>query len=134
VSKSLIQKNKECSFCRKHGNEPTEQAQINFIIDQYKRGAKQRNLDYILSENEFINLIKGNCYYCNTEPQPKKYRNSRNKIKTISYNGIDRVDSSLGYNKNNCISCCEMCNRMKMAYKQQDFLEQIKKIHANLLN
>lgn len=131
VNRTLIENNKSCKFCRKHGSEATEQAQINFIVDQYKRGAKQRNLEYDLTEEQFKTLISNNCYYCNSEPKPKKYRNSKTKTKTISYNGIDRINSNIGYNLVNCVSCCEMCNRMKMAYSQKDFLDQVKKIYNN---
>jgi hypothetical protein len=133
VKINLIRSNKNCQKCRKYGNEPTEKAQFNYKIDQYKQGAKKRNLVYKLTIKEFKELIFGKCYYCNDGPQERKYYNSRNKTKTISFNGIDRIDSLKGYTKDNCITCCEMCNRMKMTYGQEKFLEQIKKIYNNLL-
>lgn len=133
VKINSIKSNKNCINCRKHGSEPTEKSQFNYKLNQYITGAKKRNLIFELSEKEFKKIILKNCYYCNSEPIPKKYNNSKNKTKTIKFNGIDRIDSTNGYSLKNCIPCCEMCNRMKMAYKQEDFLEQIKKIYNNLL-
>jgi hypothetical protein len=133
VKINLIKTNKSCKNCRQYGSEPTEQSQIKYKFDQYKRGAKERNLIFELSEKDFKKITIKNCFYCNGEPKPRKYYNSKNLNKTISLNGIDRIDSNFGYILKNCIPCCEMCNKMKMAYKQSDFLEQIKKIYNNLL-
>ena len=30
-------------------------------------------------------------------------------------NGVDRVDSAVGYSESNCVSCCATCNMMKIA-------------------
>ena len=42
--------------------------------------------------------------------------------------GIDRIDSNKGYTKDNVISCCEMCNRMKSDYNVKDWLRKVKTI------
>jgi len=133
VNINSIKINKNCQNCRKHGSEATEVAQLNYKIDQYKRGVNQRKIEYKLNLEEFKRLIFSKCYYCNDEPEEKTYKNSKNKIKRNKFNGIDRIDSSKGYVIENCIPCCEMCNRMKMAHKQEKFLDQIKKIYNNIL-
>lgn len=133
VSIAGIKSNKNCKNCRVYGKEPTEEAQLKYRKDQYLQGAKQRSLNFYLSDKEFENLIFGNCYYCKDKPEERKYSNSRNKTKTFSYNGIDRIDSNIGYTKENCVTCCEMCNRMKMAYSKEEFLKKIEKIYNNLL-
>lgn len=43
-------------------------------------------------------------------------------------NGIDRIDSTIGYLKNNCVSCCSKCNYMKMRLDKKEFIEQCIKI------
>lgn len=47
----------------------------------------------------------------------------------IVYNGIDRVDNSKGYIKGNCVSCCSICNTMKLSLNLEDFKEHINKIY-----
>ena len=62
----------------------------------------------------------------------KKY--GKNKIPE-PFNGVDRIDSSLGYSVNNCLPCCEKCNKMKLVYETNDFLNHIKQIYEfNNLN
>ena len=46
----------------------------------------------------------------------------------VKYNGVDRINSSDGYIADNCVPCCETCNRMKMDHDLHDFLEHVKKI------
>lgn len=43
--------------------------------------------------------------------------------------GIDRVDNSVGYTKENSVPCCKLCNFMKKAMSRNDFLSRIKKIY-----
>lgn len=83
---------------------------------QYKESAKRRDYIFNLSFEEFSNIFNNNCYYCGKE-------NAR---------GIDRIDNKIGYEIINCVSCCEMCNKMKWRYTQKDFIEQCKKIINNL--
>lgn len=45
------------------------------------------------------------------------------------YNGIDRVDSSLGYVPDNVRPCCKKCNYMKNQMELKEFHEQVRKIH-----
>lgn len=68
-------------------------------FSSYKCGAKQRNLPFNLTKEEFLSFWQADCSYCG------------DWIATI---GIDRIDSDLGYSLDNCVSCCSTCNRMKM--------------------
>lgn len=47
----------------------------------------------------------------------------------IPVNGVDRVDSTRGYEPENCVSACRMCNVMKNGYPQHDFFQRIKRIY-----
>lgn len=79
----------------------------------YTRSAKQRNIEWLLTEEEFSSFWGKNCVFCN---------------ETILTIGIDRKDSEKGYYLENCQSCCSLCNTMKMNTKQSDFINQINKI------
>jgi hypothetical protein len=82
----------------------------------YQRCAKTRNYEWNLDFCEFSRFWQNDCYYCNSP------------IKTI---GIDRLDSSEGYSLDNCVSCCSICNIMKMDLPLSTFIDQIKRIYVN---
>lgn len=44
------------------------------------------------------------------------------------YNGIDRMDNSLGYISGNVVTCCQICNRAKGAMLLEDFMLWIKQL------
>ena len=89
------------------------------VFHKYREVAKRcgRNFDL---EFELFNLCRmQKCHYCGKE-QTKG-------------NGIDRIDSSKGYNKDNILPCCRTCNVMKMAHSYSDFLKHISTIYKNLI-
>lgn len=93
---------------------------------QYKYGADQREFSFNLSIDEFKMLIYGDCAYCGDPPKEKVFRYGK-----VFSNGIDRVDSSIGYSLDNCVPCCGVDNVMKMDMAEDDFLIQIEKIYKN---
>lgn len=86
-------------------------------LASYKRSAEQRNIDWLLTEEEFKSFWKNPCSYCGDD------------IETI---GIDRIDSSKSYEINNCKPCCSECNKIKLDLSEDRFLSLIKKIYNNL--
>lgn len=105
-------------------------AAFNALYSQYKLGAKQRGYSFRLSKKKFQRLTKQNCYYCGVKPS-NIFNPHRRSNGVYIYSGIDRVDNSKGYKKDNVVACCAMCNRMKMVYSQEEFLEQVKKIYEH---
>ena len=109
---------------------PKGAAALKKLLTSYKGGARKRGYFWELSDEEAISLFNNTCYYCNTKPsQIFPSMVDRHKFNgTILYNGIDRVDNNIGYIKGNVVSCCEICNRMKMALSKDFFIAHIKKI------
>lgn len=105
---------------------PPTEASFNSLLATYKMIARDRNLIFELTEGEFRALTQQNCYYCGVEPAQEFKRSHRNGC--FIYNGIDRLDNSLGYSPSNCVPCCRICNWMKVDMPVQDFLQHIKKI------
>jgi len=87
--------------------------------DDYKKNANKKNIDFLLSELQFYDIIYDNCYLCGKE-------NSDSHI-----NGIDRVHNDIGYCWYNCKSCCATCNYLKNSYNIVSLLNKITKIYLN---
>ena len=105
-----------------------------YIYEKYQYSAKTRNIDFNLSKEEHLEIIKQNCYYCGSEPELKQPHKGKGKYVgvPVPYNGIDRIDSNVGYEVDNCVSCCTRCNYMKSDMDVSLFTEHILKI-ANYL-
>lgn len=104
-------------------------SQACFCFSRYKSSAKRRCISFDLSEDEFSDLVFSNCFYCGQEPIERTVKKSRIGKITIAVNGIDRIDSKMGYKKSNVISCCACCNIMKGSLDFNVFLKQIQKIN-----
>lgn len=104
------------------------------LINNYKAGASNRNLDWNLTDEEALSIFSKDCSYCGLPPQKyNRYLKKNNTLffkKTkqatidrawINYTGIDRVDSSLGYSSDNCVPCCKTCNVAKMNMPKEEW-------------
>jgi hypothetical protein len=109
---------------------PEGEASFNCVYSKYRYGARKRNLEFELSKEKFKELCIDNCFYCNKSPTTIEPANGYRNGEFI-YNGIDRVNNDLGYVEGNCVTCCTICNYMKHALTQKDFLEHVKRIIEN---
>lgn len=78
-------------------------------IGHYKNSALKRGLEFTLSDDFFMELLTSNCVYCGSEP----YLLNKRMTHSMYLNGIDRIDSNLGYIEGNVVSCCKICNSAK---------------------
>lgn len=78
-------------------------------ITCYKKRADEHGYDFDLTNEEFRELVESDCYYCGCK---------RGKI----LNGIDRLDNSIGYTKENTVPACKMCNNMKNTLNESTFI------------
>lgn len=83
----------------------------------YKKNAADREISWDLSISDFSKFWKLPCTYCGTN------------IETI---GLDRVDSKHGYTLTNVVSCCTVCNMMKLDLTRDEFLCKVKEIARHL--
>ena len=98
----------------------------NNVLAGYKVRAKQRNIEWNISDDIFYSLITMPCHYCGD--LPSNVRRSGKYNGDFVYNGIDRVDNNLGYIQSNCVPCCITCNKMKLDMSLESFLAHIQKI------
>lgn len=103
---------------------------VHHLYVHYKSHADSRNLEFNLTEDQFSLVAHQNCYYCGAKPTIYKqlYKYAKNTINE-PLNGIDRIDSSKGYDLSNIVPCCTMCNRMKSDFTSEEFLNHIQQIY-----
>ena len=79
--------------------------------------AKHDKREFTLTYEDFLTFWQQPCSYCG------------DPIKTV---GLDRVDNSKGYIKDNVVSCCKHCNTWKHTATQADFYARIRKLYSHL--
>jgi hypothetical protein len=105
---------------------PDGEASKNYLLGQYKKNAKQRDLSWELENEQFFALTQQNCYYCGCLPSQEAKTHSNTM--SYFYNGIDRIDNSIGYIRSNCVPCCKSCNIMKGTLSSAEFFLHVKHI------
>lgn len=105
------------------------ESSFNRLLSTYKKGAKTRNFEFDLNNDQFKRITQQNCHYCGDEPF--KVFTGKTYYGEYVYNGVDRVDNKIGYVVSNCVPCCCICNKMKMILSVEEFLNQINKIYSN---
>ena len=85
----------------------------NSRYNSIKWNAIGRGLNFPFSREEVDEYLKQPCFYCGSPYA----------------NGIDRIDSSKDYSKDNCVPCCAICNKMKNKFSLDLFLDKVEKIY-----
>lgn len=105
---------------------PSGIASFNALINDYLQCAKKRDILFELSPEECNNLFKGICFYCGLEPESIK--KTASNTGDYIYNGIDRINSKIGYTIENSVSCCKRCNYAKREMSLEEFKNWINRI------
>lgn len=104
----------------------------NIILSIYKSNAAKKSLPWCLSPEQFMQITSQACRYCNAPPSNYYiHRRSDGNDKLnggFKYSGIDRVDNTLGYIEDNCVPCCNICNKAKRDMTYDDFMKWIDNI------
>jgi hypothetical protein len=116
-----VQHKKLCKTKLKSG-----EAQFNVLFYHYSVNASKSKREFSLSKDEFRVLVTGNCEYCGVEPYCVNKGKGSNGI--FIYNGVDRIDNNLGYEVNNCVSCCKICNHAKHTIPVEEFKEYLYRV------
>lgn len=126
LAKSLKEKrSKSCGCIQKLKK---GEASCRSVYRSYKRDAFTRGYSFSLTIEEFKKITKQNCYYCNSSPQNCHKNIAKYYNGVYTYNGIDRKDNKLGYTAENCVACCNLCNKMKGTKTVNEFIEHCHKI------
>jgi hypothetical protein len=94
---------------------------IAVSYSSYNKRALEKQLEFIITNDEFDMLTANNCYICGKES------NSINK------NGLDRINNEIGYIIDNIAACCSECNYMKKQYNYAELFDKLQLIYNNHL-
>lgn len=109
---------------------PMELRSASYLFNSnYKTRAKKRGLEFELTFEQFLKITAQKCHYCG-EPPAQKHIVNRKWQTAFIYNGIDRINNSMGYTNLNCVPCCKICNTMKGTLDYDTFKKQVKKISS----
>jgi hypothetical protein len=115
-------------------NKKIHQNSFKRLMYRYKHAAMCRNLTFTLTEDQFRTITSMNCHYCNNPPNTlAKFHKSNINEGFYLYNGIDRKDSTIGYELYNSVPCCKDCNFLKGSKHYNDFLNKVKDIYLTRL-
>lgn len=126
-------KSKSCLKCghKKRGKEVRASiitaAFKYFITYNEKNRRKGKGIGLQINQTEYYEIAKNDCFYCG-EP-PRLFSPYKSKDEVIHVNGLDRVNSSGPYSKDNCVACCFKCNQAKNDLSQEEFFEKVKRIY-----
>lgn len=98
----------------------TNQKKINSMDSQYgvyKSSAITKQLNFEITLDEYKSIVRLPCHYCGI-------------VQEKGFNGMDRMDSTLGYVMGNCVSCCQMCNYMKKCMSPDVFVKMAQHIDS----
>lgn len=71
----------------------------------YRANARVRHLPFALTRAQVTILVSSPCAYCGAA--------GSSHHGNVRRNGIDRLDSTKGYEPGNCAPCCAPCNQIK---------------------
>lgn len=86
---------------------------VNYRLKGIKQQAKLKGYTWSedMDEEACVAMMTSPCFYC-------EYKSEE------SVNGIDRMDNTKGYVKENCVGCCKRCNFIKKSLDAHTFVER----------
>jgi hypothetical protein len=105
---------------------PREQSTLRYYHSLHSCNQNIRGFGALSYEN-WCKFVGKPCYYCG-DPAIEKTCKSGDPIFT---HGIDRRDNSIGYEVDNCVSCCSTDNFAKRIQTEEEYRNQCIKVTAN---
>lgn len=124
-SRGSIPKCLDCNPNHRMRRLPVGQAARNEVLRRYKSKAIKAGRVFSLTDDQADILFSSNCFYCGTPPNNHQGHQHHNYNGGFTYNGIDRLNNDIGYEWDNCVACCDMCNKAKRDIPEEDFIEWV---------
>jgi len=100
--------------------------QYTYLKCRHKKNSMAGRL---MTFENFYKISFEPCKYCNSKYSKIACDKSNVSNIRVKINGIDRVNSSVGYTKKNSVSCCSVCNYAKHQMTTEEFFKWIKRVH-----
>jgi hypothetical protein len=109
------------------------------LYQQYQNSAEVRGIAWELTEEQFRKLTQSPCHYTGRAPA-SVFTSSNSHLRrrkhslppspggVYVYNGVDRLDSSVGYTVSNCVAACGDANLAKQSLTHDEFIALCKEI------
>lgn len=107
---------------------------MSTFFSDYRRNALTRAILWAITIEEFTLIATMNCHYCGAKPKRIKRKFTDGSglkgivISIEKVNGIDRVNSSLGYVASNCVPACKRCNQGKNDLSARKYIEHCRRV------
>lgn len=122
-----------------HNARPDGIAAARNVFNSYKTKCEKKKIAFEVTFGEFVEITSSNCHYCGSVPEQEYsgifksgLRAGKKKVNgTYKYNGIDRIDSRLGYVSGNMRPCCRYCNSAKLDRTEGEFYAWIERAYRH---
>lgn len=122
----------------------TNELALTYLFNKYRRSARTRGIVFLLTRADMARLVSSPCVYCGREKTSVLTHHAkawRTPDQVFHYSGVDRVDNTRGYEADNAVSCCWMCNRAKQsasveewdAWRRAVALQYLSEKHRNFI-
>lgn len=101
------------------------------IVNHYIHAAKKKGHEWSLPFETARELMESECHYCGVSSSLVHVSLAQCRTKTM-YNGIDRIDNTVGYVPGNVVACCTFCNFQKSNHDYDEFVGWINRVSDNL--
>lgn len=98
---------------------PEGESAFNQYYSGRKLQSENRGRAFELTKRQVRNISAQNCHYCGAPPANVIETHAGNG--TFTYNGMDRVNSKLGYLVTNVVPSCKFCNFAKHNQTTDEF-------------
>ena len=99
---------------------------VKDLYGRYRRNAARLRHEFALTFEQFHEFLLDGCHYCGSPPATI-HRKPGMRL-GATYNGIDRVDSKVGYVAGNCVTACRFCNMAKGRLSTGEFTAWLDRI------
>lgn len=100
-----------------------------YVMKRIRSDAARSDRVFELEFDWVKKMMHASCHYCGRKDQNRISVKSKVPgeylIRDFRYNGLDRINNSLGYTKQNCVPCCFVCNRAKQSMTYEEFMDWI---------
>lgn len=117
--------------CRWYRIDHTIHAAVRGFYTDTRNSANSRELPFELTLQQFLETIRKPCTYCGNNTDVHYIRSNKTrtgKAYKLRANGIDRVDSTLGYTLSNSVACCSTCNYAKRELSPAQYLAHCQRV------